>query len=155
MNYLKTLVACITISIFLMNISMERPNKRPGNHDHDQLTIKKNYLKKEFNLHPSLIRHGAYLATVKNYSGQELRIAAVPLGPKKTDYVNNCAFDRYNNTFYDNDYIEFFTNEDKAEDICLVAKNQHVSSDRLFVAPKTASNDISTAEGFCLLVEAK
>lgn len=155
MNYLKAIVAGVTSSFFLMNISMDRPSKRPRDDYQEELAIKKNHIKKEFNLHPSLIQHGAYLATVKNYSGQELRIAAVPLRPKKTHNVSNCAFDRYNDTSYDNDYIEFFTNEDNAEDICLVAKNQHVSSNRLFVAPKTVSNDISTAEGFCLLVEAK
>lgn len=139
MNYLKTIGLCITSSFFLMNISMERSPKRPLEHYQEASTYKRLPQKKQFNLHPSLIQHGAYVASIKNDSGKNLRIAKVPLKLVSEP---------------DESYA-FLTDENNAKDMVNVSKHEHLSTDRLFFVPEKATNKISSAEGFCLLVEAE
>lgn len=149
MNYLSIILFSLPSSLFFMNFTMERPHKR----FFDQTNISKEILapKKQFYLDRSLLQHGAYVATVKNKSGKDLRIATVPLQANMIQPAKDHAFGRSN----DEDHIQFVTDEKKAQNMTTVNKDENLETNRLFFSPKTVSNDISAAEGFCLLVEAK
>lgn len=154
MSCLKTIVLSIISSFFLITTSMDRPPKRSRDDYKESAHYKRYPQKKSFDLPPYLIQHGAYLATVQNKSSKDLRIANVPLQAKKTRHVKNNPFASNDNEANDGDFIEFSTDEDNAKDIDTVAQNQNLSTNRLVVAPTTASEDLSTAEAFCFLVEA-
>lgn len=133
MHYLKIMIVLLLCSN--ISFSMERPPKR-GLYPPVQLDEQPR--KKQFWQEPHLLKHGAYLAFVENLSGKELRIAVSPLTPVQEP---------------DESYA-FLTHENEAETLDIVY-SQHGSqtSKQFFIEPAFASNEISTVEGFCLLIE--
>lgn len=136
MNYSRLMITLILCQPVIIQ-SMERPHKR-GIYPPVQLPADEQPRKKPFWQEPHLLKHGAYLAFVENFSGKELRTAIVPLRPIKEP---------------DESYA-FITDEDRAETLDIVyAANGSQASKRFFIPPTTGSNDISAVEAFCLLVE--
>lgn len=87
---------------------------------------------------PQLLKHGAYLARIENYTGKALRISQVPLSPVKEH----------------DEHYSFSLHEDEATELDMVpAENGVQSSKKLFVGPIIGSNEISSAEAFCFAIE--
>ncbi len=133
----KIQIAFLSLSISLTLGAMDNAHKR-GTYPPAQLTGDEQPRKKPFWQAPYLLKHGAYLAFVENFSGKELRTAIVPLTPTKEP----------------NESYAFLTDENRAVTLDVIyPENGSQSSKQFFIPPATGWNDISTVEAFCLLVE--